>query len=169
MMDSGAAGPARFDDPARLADVIVEKVGKTVMLAMPLGLGKANHIVNALFAKAVADPSIRLTIFTALTLEVPRAKSEIEHRFLDPVVQRVFAGYPPLAYAAAIHGGKVPKNIEINEFTLKPANGSARPMRSSITSRRTTPMPCTMCSIAASTSSDSSSRIAPTTRRALTA
>ena len=34
---------------------------------MPLGLGKANHIANALYSKAVADHSLRLTIFTALT------------------------------------------------------------------------------------------------------
>jgi len=110
------AGPQKFDNLARLADAIVEKVGKTVMLAMPLGLGKANHIANALYAKAVADPSIRLTIFTALTLTAPRAKGELERRLLDPITQRLFAGYPALDYAAAIHAGKVPPNIEINEF-----------------------------------------------------
>ena len=115
MIHSGA-GPVTFDDPARLADAIVEKVGKTIMLALPLGLGKANHVANALYAKAVADRSIRLTIFTALTLETPRAKSELERRFLDPVAQRAFAGYPALDYATAIHNGQVPPNVEINEF-----------------------------------------------------
>jgi len=115
-MNRSGGGPATYDDPARLADAIVEKVGKTIVLAMPLGLGKANHIVNALYAKAVNDPSIRLTIFTALTLEPPRAKSELERRFLGPIAQRAFAGYPALDYAAAIHAGKVPPNITINEF-----------------------------------------------------
>src|SRR5580704_3254483 len=115
MIHSGA-GPARFSDPGRLADSIIEKVGKTIVLALPLGLGKANHIANALYAKAAADSSIRLSIFTALTLEPPRAKSELERRFLDPISQRLFGGYPPLDYAAAIHAGKVPPNIEINEF-----------------------------------------------------
>jgi len=113
--DAGAA-PALFNDPTRIADAIVEKVGKRIVLALPLGLGKANHIVNALYAKAVADPTIRLTIFTALTLTTPRAKSELEHRFLDPITQRLFAGYPELDYATAIRAGKVPPNIEINEF-----------------------------------------------------
>jgi acyl-CoA hydrolase len=108
--------PATFDDPARLADAIVEKVGKTIVLALPLGLGKANYIANALYDKAAADPSLKLTIFTALTLEAPRAKSELERRFLDPIAQRVFAGYPALHYATAIHKGSVPSNIEINEF-----------------------------------------------------
>ncbi len=115
MMHSGA-GPATFDDPARLADAIVERVGKKIVLALPLGLGKANHIANALYDKASADPSLKLTIFTALTLEAPRAKNELERRFLDPIAQRVFAGYPALHYATAIHKGSVPANIEINEF-----------------------------------------------------
>src|SRR5580693_2543433 len=107
MIHSGV-GPERFDDPVRLANAIIEKAGKTITLALPLGLGKANHIANALYAKAVNDRSIRLTIFTALTLEAPRAKSELERRFLNPVAQRLFAGYPPLDYAAAIHRGEVP-------------------------------------------------------------
>ncbi|HEY1979815.1 MAG TPA: acetyl-CoA hydrolase/transferase C-terminal domain-containing protein [Xanthobacteraceae bacterium] len=115
-MIHSASGPARFDNPARLANAIVEKVGKSVMLALPLGLGKANHIANALYTKATADPSIRLTIFTALTLEAPRAKNELERRFLDPITQRVFAGYPALDYAVAIRAGQVPPNIQINEF-----------------------------------------------------
>ena len=110
------SGPARFDDPQRLADAIVEKVGKTIVLALPLGLGKANHVANALFAKAAADPSLRLTIFTALTLEAPRARNELERRFVGPLAERLFAGYPPLAYAEAIHAERVPPNIEINEF-----------------------------------------------------
>ena len=112
-------GPVRFEDPARLADAIVEKVGKTIVMALPLGLGKANHIVNALYAKAVADRSIKLTIFTGLTLEPPRVKSELERRFLGPIAQRAFAGYPALDYAAAIHADKVPPNIQIDEFFLE--------------------------------------------------
>lgn len=115
MIHSGV-GPVQFDDASRLADAIVERIGKTVVLALPLGVGKANHIANALYAKAVADRSIRLTIFTGLTLEAPRAKSELERRFLGPFAQRVFAGYPALDYAAAIRAGTVPANITINEF-----------------------------------------------------
>jgi len=115
-MTRSGAGPAAFDDAARLADAIVDRVGKTIVLALPLGLGKANHIANALYAKAVADRSIRLTIFTALTLEPPRARQELERRFLEPLTRRVFAGYPALDYATAIHAGTVPPNVQINEF-----------------------------------------------------
>jgi acyl-CoA hydrolase len=115
MMRSGG-GPAVFDNAARLADVIIERVGKTIVLALPLGLGKANHIANALYAKAVADRSISLTIFTGLTLVAPRPKSELERRFLEPVAQRVFGGYPPLAYAEAIRAETLPPNVTVNEF-----------------------------------------------------
>jgi acyl-CoA hydrolase len=115
MIRSGG-GPAVFDDAARLADAIIERVGKTIVLALPLALGKANHIANVLYAKAVADRSLKLTIFTGLTLEAPRGNSELEKRFLKPLVQRVFAGYPPLDYATAIHAGDVPPNVTINEF-----------------------------------------------------
>jgi acyl-CoA hydrolase len=115
-MNRTGAGPVRFDDAARLADAIVERVGKTIVLALPLGLGKANHIANALYAKAAADRSIKLTIFTALTFEPPKAKGELERRFLEPFARRVFAGYPALDYATAIHAGTVPPNITVNEF-----------------------------------------------------
>ncbi len=49
-------------------------------------------------------------------MEAPRARNELERRFLDPIAQRLFAGYPALDYAAAIHAGNVPPNIQINEF-----------------------------------------------------
>src|SRR5260221_8740620 len=109
-------GPSHFDDADQVADAIIARVGKTIVLALPLGLGKANHVANALFARAVADPTIRLRIFTALTLEKPRAKSDLQWRFTKPLVDRLFAGYPDLAYALAQRDGTLPANIEVDEF-----------------------------------------------------
>ena len=106
----------RFQSADRLADAIVGRVGKSIVLALPLGLGKANRIANALFAKAVADSSISLHIFTALTLEKPRAKQDLERRFVAPLSERLFKNYPELSYAAAIRSGKLPANIKVNEF-----------------------------------------------------
>jgi acyl-CoA hydrolase len=114
-MRSGA-GPIPFDDADRVAEAIISRVGRKIVLALPLGLGKANHVANALFARAAADPSIHLRIFTALTLEKPRGKGELERRFLGPFAERVFAGYPELAYAAALHQGTLPPNVEVDEF-----------------------------------------------------
>ncbi|HEX3809249.1 MAG TPA: acetyl-CoA hydrolase/transferase C-terminal domain-containing protein [Rhizomicrobium sp.] len=108
--------PQSFSDPDALADAIIRDVGKKIVLALPLGLGKACHVANALFARAVADPSINLHIFTALTLEKPRGKSELEKRFLDPVIDRLFGGYPELSYVKALRSHTLPPNIEVNEF-----------------------------------------------------
>ena len=103
-------------DADGVADAILREVGKTVMLGLPLGLGKANRIANALYARAAADPSIKLTIFTALTLEKPRGGSELERRFMEPVVERLFGDWPDLAYVKALRNGTLPANIEVNEF-----------------------------------------------------
>jgi acyl-CoA hydrolase len=91
-------------------------LGSRVVLALPLGLGKANDIANAIFAHAAADKTIDLKIFTALTLEKPRYSNELEKRFLAPVIERLFGGYPELAYAQALRAGKLPPNIEVNDF-----------------------------------------------------
>ncbi len=107
---------ALFTTPDAIADAIIAKVGKKIVLALPLGLGKANHIANALFARAAADPSITLQIITALTLEKPHPAKGLEGRFMNPIVKRLFGGYPELAYAKALRAGTLPSNIEVSEF-----------------------------------------------------
>lgn len=113
---SGA--PKTYADPDQLADDIIREVGKTIVLGLPLGLGKANHVANALYRRAAADRSISLTIFTALTLEKPRYANDLERRFLAPVIERLFGGYPELEYAKALRAGALPPNIRVNEFFL---------------------------------------------------
>jgi hypothetical protein len=115
---SRPGSPAQFTDPEKLADAIIRKVGKRIVLALPLGLGKANHVANALYARAVKDRSISLNIFTALTLEPPRPSSGLEKRFLGPISERLFKGYPELLYVKALRDGSLPKNVEVNEFFL---------------------------------------------------
>lgn len=99
---------------------VLEALGKHLVLALPLGLGKANHIANAFFARAQADPSISLHIITALTLEVPRTSDVLGRRFLEPLVQRLYADYPELEYAMARRQNKLPKNVRVSEFFLSP-------------------------------------------------
>jgi len=108
--------PTGFTDPDALAQAVIDAVGPRIVLGLPLGLGKANHVVNALFARAMADPSIHLRIFSALTLEAPRPKSDLETRFLGPVLDRLLGGYPALTYAAAQRADALPGNIQVDEF-----------------------------------------------------
>ncbi|MGK0267292.1 MAG: hypothetical protein ACI82N_001545 [Maricaulis sp.] len=110
------ARPQHHDGAETIVDAILASVGRRIVLALPLGLGKPNHIVNALVARAMADPGIDLTIFTALTLETPALGSELERRFLEPAMARLFGAYPPLSYAAALRDGSLPTNIRVDEF-----------------------------------------------------
>ena len=108
--------PRLFSDPDAIADDIIREVGPRLVVGLPLGLGKANHIINALFRRALNDRSIHLTIFTALTLEKPVPSADLERRFIGPVIERLFGGYPDLDYAKAVHGKTLPPNIEVVEF-----------------------------------------------------
>ncbi len=108
--------PKLFSSPEAIAEDIIADVGTDLVVGLPLGLGKANHIVNALYARAVADRSIRLTFFSALTLEKPRPSNLLERRFISPVIERLFGGYPDLAYAPALRAGELPPNIQVIEF-----------------------------------------------------
>jgi len=108
--------PKLFTDPDALAEDIIREVGTHLVVGLPLGLGKANHIVNALYARAAADRTISLTFFSALTLEKPKPANLLERRFIAPVIERLFGGYPDLTYANALHTGALPPNIRVIEF-----------------------------------------------------
>src|ERR1700744_6705757 len=108
--------PKLLSDPEAVVEDIVRDVGPRLVVGLPLGLGKANHIVNALYARAVADRSISLTFFPALTLEKPRPSNLLERRFISPVSGRLFGGYPDLAYAQPLREGRLPPNIRVIEF-----------------------------------------------------
>src|SRR5215475_8364480 len=108
--------PKIFTDPEQIAEDIIRDVGTKLVVGLPLGLGKANHIVNALYARAAADRSIDLTFFSALTLEKPKPVNLLEARFITPVIDRLFGGYPDLAYAEPLRHGRLPPNIRVVEF-----------------------------------------------------
>jgi hypothetical protein len=108
--------PKLFSDPEAIAEDIVRDAGTRLVVGLPLGLGKANHIVNALYARAAADRSIDLTFFSALTLEKPKPGNLLERRFIAPVIDRLFGGYPDLAYAGPLRAGALPPNIRVIEF-----------------------------------------------------
>jgi hypothetical protein len=108
--------PKHFSDADAMAEDIIRDVGTNLVVGLPLGLGKANHIINALYARAVADRRINLTLFSALTLEKPKPSNLLERRFIAPVIDRLFGSYPDLAYADALHAGELPPNVQVIEF-----------------------------------------------------
>jgi hypothetical protein len=108
--------PKLFSDPEAIAEEIIRDVGPNLVVGLPLGLGKANHIVNALYARAAADRAISLTLFSALTLEKPKPSNLLERRFIEPVIERLFGSYPDLAYAEPLHAGALPPNVKVIEF-----------------------------------------------------
>ncbi len=99
-----------------MAKAIFAASNGEVRLALPLGLGKPITIVNALTRAAAADPSFSLSIFTALTLSRPRPKGDMQRRFLEPALDRLFGAYPGLHYAEMIRDGTLPGNIAVSEF-----------------------------------------------------
>jgi hypothetical protein len=108
--------PKMFSDPEAIAEDIIRDVGTNLVVGLPLGLGKANNIVNALYTRAAADRAINLTFLSALTLEKPKPANLLERRFIAPVIDRLFGGYPDLAYADALRANALPPNIRVIEF-----------------------------------------------------
>lgn len=110
----------RTTDLGAAVDAILERTGERVGCATPLGLGKPVPLLNALYGRVKANPQLQLSILTALSLEVPRASGDLERRFLEPFVRRVFEGVPELDYLRDIRGAGMPKNIELFEFYFRP-------------------------------------------------
>ena len=102
--------------PTDCVDKVIARVGRDLRVATPLGGGKPNHLLNELYARAKADATISVTIYTALTLELPKGATELERRFLEPMVDRVFGNYPDLDYELARVAGTLPDNVRIIEF-----------------------------------------------------
>ncbi len=111
--------PVLYQNVDDCVEDILKKVGKRIVFGMPLGLGKPNQLANALYLRAKKDPSIQLVICTALSLERPRWSSDLERRFLEPFVERMFSGYVDLEYMTDLRAGKLPENVELREFYCK--------------------------------------------------
>jgi len=112
------AKPVYFVDAEACADAIISQVGEDLVLGLPAGLGKANSIANALYERAEQDPRVQLEILTALTLGRIEGHSELERRFLKPLMDRLAGTYPELNYNQAIKKGCLPSNITVHEFFL---------------------------------------------------
>lgn len=112
--------PRYVDDVAECVDATLKRLGGTIVLALPIGVGKANPVANEFYRRAQRDPSISLKIFTALSLRKPLWHGELERRFLQPLVERVFANTVDLDYVRDLHANALPANVQIIEFFFEP-------------------------------------------------
>ena len=112
--------PEVFADVGNCVDAVLRRVGSRIVLALPLGIGKPNPLVNEFYRRALRDSTIDLTILTALSLLKPVAHSALEARLLTPLAARVFGTYVEPEYARAMQSDTLPPNIRIVEFFLAP-------------------------------------------------
>jgi acyl-CoA hydrolase len=117
----------RTDDTGRAVDAILAAHGEHVACGTPLGLGKPVALLNALYGRIKADPARRLSILTALSLAIPRARGGLERRFLAPFARRTFQGVPELDYLGDLCGAGLPPNVGLYEFYFRPGAMLAHP------------------------------------------
>lgn len=67
---------------------VLSRLPAHIHMGLPLGLGKPNAFVNALYARVRDLPERQLTIYTALTLGRPPLGDGLQRRFLEPFVER---------------------------------------------------------------------------------
>ena len=103
-------------------DEVLARLPAHIHMGLPLGLGKPNRFVNALYARVRSSPERRLTIYTALSLGRPDPGDGLQRRFLEPFVERVFADYPELDYLADLRASRLPDNIRVEQFFLQPGS-----------------------------------------------
>ncbi len=120
--------PTLHGNAESLVDALIGKVGKQLVVGLPLGIGKATHIADALFARAAADATLSVTFFTGLTLTPPSPGDDVTRRFVGPLSERLYGGWPTPAYASALSDGTLPKNVAVHEFYLRPGAFLGNPL-----------------------------------------
>ncbi|HXW53460.1 MAG TPA: hypothetical protein VEL47_05070, partial [Myxococcota bacterium] len=106
----------RVSEAEQVVDEILNRVGKRVVLATQLGLGKPVQILNALYRRAKNDPRLHLTIITGLTLLRPKIKNDLGQRLLGPYLARVFGDYEDLQFELDRRACALPSNVRVIEF-----------------------------------------------------
>ena len=101
-------------------DLLLKRIPGTLRIGAPLGIGKPHRLLNALYERIESDPSHRMEIYTALSLDPPRAGSDLERRFLAPFAQRHFGDdFPALRYVQAMKRDALPAHIVVEEFYMQ--------------------------------------------------
>ena len=101
---------------------VIAQLPAHIHMGIPLGLGKPNRFVNALYERIKQLPDRQLTIYTALSLGRPAVGEGLKERFLQPFLERVFDDYPELEYLADLHRDSLPPNIRVQQFFMQPGS-----------------------------------------------
>jgi acyl-CoA hydrolase len=108
--------PLMLSDSSAAVDAVIDRVGREIVLGLPLGIGKPLRFANALYQRALDDPSLKLHIVTGLSLQAPTGSSSLERRFLAPFTERLYGTIPELLYARDAAAGNLPDNVRVSEF-----------------------------------------------------
>lgn len=100
-------------------ELLQKELGKHWIIGTPLGIGKPNPLVNAIYDHAQQNVDVDLEIITALSLEIPHGNSLLERRFLKSFSHRFFGDYPELKYIQDVKKNKLPANISVREFYMQ--------------------------------------------------
>ncbi|MET0717821.1 MAG: acetyl-CoA hydrolase/transferase C-terminal domain-containing protein [Pseudoxanthomonas sp.] len=109
-----------LNDIDEAVDLLLRRIPGTLRIAAPLAIGKPHRLLNALYQRVEKDPSRTLHLYTALSLNPPKAGSDLERRFLAPFAQRHFGeDFPSLLYAQAMQRDALPAHIQVEEFYMQ--------------------------------------------------
>ncbi|WP_442683679.1 acetyl-CoA hydrolase/transferase C-terminal domain-containing protein [Stenotrophomonas sp. JC08] len=112
--------PHHLTDLDAAVDWLLARVPGALRIGAPLALGKPHRLLNALYTRIEHDPARPLQLYTALSLDPPRAGSDgLEARFMRPFVARHYGDFPRLAYADAIARDALPAHIQVEEFYMQ--------------------------------------------------
>jgi len=99
---------------------MLARLPRELHVGAPLGIGKPHRLLNALYARVAADTSRPMSLYTALSLDPPRAAPGLERRFMAPFAKRHFGeDFPRLAYVDAQRRDALPAHVCVEEFYLQ--------------------------------------------------
>lgn len=108
-----------YDDVSKCVDEVIAYIGKDICFGMPLALGKPVRFANELYKRAKEDPSIKLKIVTALPLEKPQGKSELENEFYRPLFPNYLMGFLTWNICWITVAVSCPQMWSVTSFTVK--------------------------------------------------
>lgn len=112
--------PQYLDSLDDAVDVILQRCPQALRMGAPLGIGKPNRLLNALYERIAADSSRPWFLYTALSLDPPAGGAGLEARFVRPFAARHFGeDYPRLAYVQAMRRDALPPHIQVEEFYMQ--------------------------------------------------